>query len=192
MLHKPDSADWLRRNLTDRSGPETVLATHPLYSYLDQGNIAAVPTHDRSICQGSQRAICSLSDHGFVTKRPSICRWLRCPRPLRSPRTKTGNELGRLSRDPANGIGRRIPPEEWRRFQPDTPMPVAAHEPADLFLSRPCLRRAAAASLSKQGPTGCGRQTRIDEVPTFDRAFSISPRPVFGRLSPRAGADRLG
>jgi hypothetical protein len=45
--------------------------------------------------------------------------------------------LERLSRDPANEIGRRIPAQEWRRFQPDTPVPVAAYEPADLFLFSP-------------------------------------------------------
>jgi len=35
MLHRPDSADWLHRNLNDRFGLATVLARHPLYSYLN-------------------------------------------------------------------------------------------------------------------------------------------------------------
>jgi hypothetical protein len=46
-------------------------------------------------------------------------------------------DLERLSRDPANGIGRRIPSQEWKRFLPGTPEPLAAYEPADLFLFSP-------------------------------------------------------
>ena len=46
-------------------------------------------------------------------------------------------EVDRLRRDPANGIGRRIPAAEWRKFLPEKPEPVAAYEPADGFLFSP-------------------------------------------------------
>jgi hypothetical protein len=46
-------------------------------------------------------------------------------------------ELERLRQDPSNGIGRRIPSAEWKRFMPGTPEPIAAYEPADLFLFSP-------------------------------------------------------
>ena len=46
-------------------------------------------------------------------------------------------ELERLSKDPANGIGRQIPAAEWRRFMPGKPQPVAAWEPADRFAFSP-------------------------------------------------------
>ena len=48
--------------------------------------------------------------------------------------SKEVTELERLSHDPANGIGRRIPSQEWKRFMPGTPEPLVAYEPADLFL----------------------------------------------------------
>jgi predicted AlkP superfamily pyrophosphatase or phosphodiesterase len=77
-----------------------------------------------------------VSDHGFVpvekTVHPSVGKatpfWVTAADPQEAA------ELERLSRDPANGIGRRIPPEEWTRFLPGTPPPAAAWEPADQFL----------------------------------------------------------
>jgi glycerophosphoryl diester phosphodiesterase len=79
------------------------------------------------------------SDHGFVsverTVHPPIGKvtpfWVTTDDPQQA------NELEVLSRDPANGIGRRIPAEEWRRFLPGAPEPTAAYEPADQFLFSP-------------------------------------------------------
>ena len=80
-----------------------------------------------------------VSDHGFVsverTVHPPAGRvtpfWVTADDPQQAA------ELERLSRDTANGIGRRIPPQEWQRFLPGTPVPAAAYEPADLFLFSP-------------------------------------------------------
>ena len=46
-------------------------------------------------------------------------------------------QLELLRKDPANGIGRRIPTAEWVRFLPGTSVPAAAYEPADRFVFSP-------------------------------------------------------
>lgn len=79
------------------------------------------------------------SDHGFVsvekTVHPAVGK--ATPFWVTAGDAKEAAELDRLSHDPANGIGRRIPSAEWRRFLPSTPEPAAAYEPADLFLFSP-------------------------------------------------------
>ena len=80
-----------------------------------------------------------VSDHGFVsverTVHPTAGKvtpfWVTADDPQQAA------ELDRLSRDPANGIGRSISPQEWQRFLPGVPVPAAAYEPADLFLFSP-------------------------------------------------------
>ena len=80
-----------------------------------------------------------VSDHGFVTVERTVHPSVGKVTPffVTAGDTKEAAELERLSQDPANGIGRRIPTEEWKRFMPDTPAPAAAYEPADLFLFSP-------------------------------------------------------
>jgi hypothetical protein len=80
-----------------------------------------------------------VSDHGFVpvekTVHPAVGKanafWVT------AADAKEAERLDELSRDPANGIGRRIPPSEWSRFMPGVPQPAAAYEPADGFLFSP-------------------------------------------------------
>ena len=80
-----------------------------------------------------------VSDHGFV----SVEKTVHLPAGKMTPFWVTAGdpteeaELERLSHDPANGIGRRIPAAEWARFMPGAPPPLAAYEPADLFLFSP-------------------------------------------------------
>ena len=80
-----------------------------------------------------------VSDHGFVTVEKTVHPPVGRVTPglVIADDLKTVEELERLGRDPVNGIGRRILPEEWRRFQPDMPVPAAAYEPADSFLFSP-------------------------------------------------------
>jgi predicted AlkP superfamily pyrophosphatase or phosphodiesterase len=76
-----------------------------------------------------------VSDHGFVavekTVHPPVGTvtsfWVTTNDP---PEVA---QLESLRKDPANGIGRRIPAEEWKRFMPGTSAPLAAYEPADRF-----------------------------------------------------------
>lgn len=80
-------------------------------------------------------AVALVSDHGFVavekTVHPAVGTvtpfWVTASTPAEAA------ELERLSQDPANGIGRRIPSSEWKRFQPGKTEPVAAFEPANGF-----------------------------------------------------------
>jgi hypothetical protein len=80
-----------------------------------------------------------LSDHGFVsvekTVHPPVGKVT--PFMVTAFDAAEASELARLSEDPANGIGRPIPSSEWARFMPGSPTPVAAYEPADLFLFSP-------------------------------------------------------
>jgi predicted AlkP superfamily pyrophosphatase or phosphodiesterase len=80
-----------------------------------------------------------VSDHGFVsvdqTVHPPIGK--ASPFMLTAGDAKEAQELESLSHDASNGIGRRIPSSEWKRFMPGKPEPVAAYEPADLFLFSP-------------------------------------------------------
>jgi predicted AlkP superfamily pyrophosphatase or phosphodiesterase len=87
----------------------------------------------------SDTVLALTSDHGFV----SVERTVHPPVGTVTPYVVTANDakdaaqLDELSRDPGNGIGRRIPPSEWTRFMPGTGSPIAAFEPADLFLFSP-------------------------------------------------------
>ncbi len=80
-----------------------------------------------------------VSDHGFVSVEKTVHPPVGKVTPFMVTATdsKEAAELERLSQDPANGIGRRIPSQEWKRFMPDAPEPLAAYEPADLFLFSP-------------------------------------------------------
>jgi predicted AlkP superfamily pyrophosphatase or phosphodiesterase len=79
------------------------------------------------------------SDHGFVsvdkTVRPAA--GMVTPFWVTAASEADAVELERLRQDPGNGIGRQIPAAEWQRFLPDTPVPLAAYEPADGFLFSP-------------------------------------------------------
>jgi arylsulfatase A-like enzyme len=80
-----------------------------------------------------------VSDHGFVSVEKTVHPPVGNVTPFMVTATdsKEVTELERLSHDPANGIGRRIPSQEWKRFMPGTPEPLVAYEPADLFLFSP-------------------------------------------------------
>jgi predicted AlkP superfamily pyrophosphatase or phosphodiesterase len=80
-----------------------------------------------------------VSDHGFVSVETTVHPPVGKVTPFMVTATdsKEAAELERLSLDPANGIGRRIPSLEWQRFMPGIPEPLAAYEPADLFLFSP-------------------------------------------------------
>jgi predicted AlkP superfamily pyrophosphatase or phosphodiesterase len=80
-----------------------------------------------------------VSDHGFVSVEKTVHPPVGSVTPflLTAATPQDAAELERLRADPANGIGRRIPSAEWKRFIPQTPEPVAAYEPADGFLFSP-------------------------------------------------------
>jgi predicted AlkP superfamily pyrophosphatase or phosphodiesterase len=80
-----------------------------------------------------------VSDHGFVSVEKTVHPPAGKVTPflVTASDPKDGAELERLRADPANGIGRRIPADEWKRFMPGTPEPLAAYEPADGFLFSP-------------------------------------------------------
>jgi predicted AlkP superfamily pyrophosphatase or phosphodiesterase len=80
-----------------------------------------------------------VSDHGFVSVEKTVHLPVGKVTPVLVSTSDAGEaaELERLRQDPANGIGRRIPAEEWNRFLPAESAPLAAYEPADLFLFSP-------------------------------------------------------
>jgi predicted AlkP superfamily pyrophosphatase or phosphodiesterase len=80
-----------------------------------------------------------VSDHGFVSVEKTVHPSAGKVSPFIVSTNDAGEaaELERMRQDPANGIGRRIPPTEWRRFLPAEREPLAAYEPADLFLFSP-------------------------------------------------------
>ena len=80
-----------------------------------------------------------VSDHGFVSVAKTVHPPVGAVTPflLTAGDAQQAAELERLRQDPASGIGRRIPSQEWKRFMPGTPEPPAAYEPADLFLFSP-------------------------------------------------------
>jgi hypothetical protein len=76
--------------------------------------------------------------HLSFTLLISLCLLASKNSQTRTPCLWNGGQQRSVSRQyPANGIGRPIPSEEWRRFLPGTPEPAAAYEPADLFLFSP-------------------------------------------------------
>jgi predicted AlkP superfamily pyrophosphatase or phosphodiesterase len=108
-------------------------ASNAILEYTDEliGQILAVLPKD---------AVLALtSDHGFVavekTVHPAAGNvtpfWVSTSDPAEA------GQLEDLRKDPANGIGRLIPSEEWARFLPGTPAPLAAYEPADRFVFSP-------------------------------------------------------
>ena len=80
-----------------------------------------------------------VSDHGFVPVEKTVHPAVGSVTPfwVTAEDTVAAAELQRLSQNPANGIGRRIPAAEWGRFMPGKPQPIAAFEPADRFLFSP-------------------------------------------------------
>jgi predicted AlkP superfamily pyrophosphatase or phosphodiesterase len=80
-----------------------------------------------------------VSDHGFVSVEKTVhpAAGKVTPFWVTAGDSQEAVELERLRQDPANGIGRRIPAEEWKRFMPGAPEPVSAYEPAELFLFSP-------------------------------------------------------
>jgi predicted AlkP superfamily pyrophosphatase or phosphodiesterase len=80
-----------------------------------------------------------VSDHGFVSVEKTVHPPVGNVTPfmVTASDAAEATELARLSEDVANGIGRRIPSSEWARFMPGSLEPVAAYEPADLFLFSP-------------------------------------------------------
>ena len=96
-----------------------------------------------------QTAIALVSDHGFIAVKRTIAVkvllqnakqtgavnvnpfWLSTQDPA------VAASLDELQNDPANGLGRKIPADEWKRFLPSTPVPLAAFEPAEGYLFSP-------------------------------------------------------
>ncbi len=80
-----------------------------------------------------------VSDHGFVSVEKTVHLSVGKVTPfwVTAADAKEADELEHLRQDPANGIGRRIPLDEWKRFVPQTTVPAAAYEPADSFLFSP-------------------------------------------------------
>jgi predicted AlkP superfamily pyrophosphatase or phosphodiesterase len=105
-------------------------ASDAVLEYTDEliGRILAVLPNDT--------VLALVSDHGFVpverTVHPPVGK--ATPWMVVAGDASEAAELERLHGNPVNGIGRRVPSEEWKRFMPGEPEPPAAYEPADLFL----------------------------------------------------------
>ena len=84
-------------------------------------------------------ALALVSDHGFVPVEKTVHPAAGTVTPfwVTAGNPQEAAELERLSKDPSNGIGRRIPASEWHRFMPGKPEPLAAYEPADRFAFSP-------------------------------------------------------
>jgi predicted AlkP superfamily pyrophosphatase or phosphodiesterase len=84
-------------------------------------------------------ALVLVSDHGFVPVEKTVHPAAGTVTPfwVSASDAATAARLEELRKDPANGIGRRIPHEEWVRYRPNLPEPVAVYEPADRFLFSP-------------------------------------------------------
>jgi predicted AlkP superfamily pyrophosphatase or phosphodiesterase len=109
------------------------IASKAILEYTDEliGRILAVLPKDT--------ALALVSDHGFVSVEKTVHPPASNVTPfmVSAMDPKTAAQLEELRKDPANGIGRRIPSAEWKRFMPDAPEPLAAYEPADRFLFSP-------------------------------------------------------
>jgi predicted AlkP superfamily pyrophosphatase or phosphodiesterase len=130
--------DFLAIHLVDLDAEEHdtepfSVASNAILEYTDEliGRILAVLPKDA--------VLALVSDHGFVSVEKTVHPPVGAVTPFMvSTNDPTiASQLERLGQDPANGIGRRIPGEEWRRFQPNKPEPLAAYEPADRFLFAP-------------------------------------------------------
>jgi predicted AlkP superfamily pyrophosphatase or phosphodiesterase len=80
-----------------------------------------------------------VSDHGFVAVEKTVhpAAGEVTPFWVSASDSAAAARLEELRQDPANGIGRRIPHEEWARYRPNVREPLAAYEPADRFLFSP-------------------------------------------------------
>jgi predicted AlkP superfamily pyrophosphatase or phosphodiesterase len=108
-------------------------ASNAILEYTDEliGHMAAAMPRDS--------VFALVSDHGFVSVEKTVHPPVGKATPfwVTAANTQDADELERLRQDPANGIGRRIPSQEWKRFMPEGPEPAAAYEPAELFLFSP-------------------------------------------------------
>jgi predicted AlkP superfamily pyrophosphatase or phosphodiesterase len=108
-------------------------ASNAILEYTDEliGRILAVLPKDT--------VLALVSDHGFVSVGQTVHPPVGAVTPylVTAGDAETATQLETLSKDPANGIGRRVPLEEWKRFMPDTPAPIAVYESADGFLFSP-------------------------------------------------------
>ena len=108
-------------------------ASKAILEYSDEliGRIVAVLPQDT--------VFALVSDHGFEavekTVHPPVGKVT--PFVVSADDPNVAVRLEELRTDAANGIGRRIPQEEWRRFMPNAPEPLAAYEPASHFLFSP-------------------------------------------------------
>jgi predicted AlkP superfamily pyrophosphatase or phosphodiesterase len=137
-LLREKSPDFLAVHFVDLDAEEHdtrpfSTASKAILEYTDEliGRIVA------ALPQGTALALAS--DHGFVsierTVHPNAGKV--SPFYVTASDQREAAELQQLSRDPANGIGRLIPPAEWAHFMPGVPAPAAAYEPEDLFLFSP-------------------------------------------------------
>jgi predicted AlkP superfamily pyrophosphatase or phosphodiesterase len=88
---------------------------------------------------GRDTVLALVSDHGFVTVEKTVHPPVGEVTPfwVTARDEASAARLAELRKNPANGIGREIPREEWTRFLPNTPLPLAAYEPADRFQFSP-------------------------------------------------------
>jgi hypothetical protein len=108
-------------------------ASNAILEYTDEliGQILAAMPKDAVLALAS--------DHGFVTVEKTVHPaagnmtpfWVSTSDPAEAA------QLEDFRKDPANGIGRRIPSKEWTRFLPGMPVPLAAYEPAERFAFSP-------------------------------------------------------
>jgi len=80
-----------------------------------------------------------VSDHGFVAVAKTVHPPVGAVTPfiVSTNDAAVASQLEQLRQEPENGIGRKISADEWKRFQPNKPVPLAAYEPEDRFLFSP-------------------------------------------------------
>jgi predicted AlkP superfamily pyrophosphatase or phosphodiesterase len=138
FLIRQKHPDFLAIHLVDLDAEEHdtrpfSAASKAILEYTDEliGRILAVLPKDT--------VLALVSDHGFVPVEKTVHPPAGTVTPflLAADDRETASRLETLRQDPANGIGRKIPSQEWKRFQPNKPEPLAAYEPADGFLFSP-------------------------------------------------------
>ena len=105
-------------------------ASNAMLEYTDEliGRIVAALPKDT--------VLALVSDHGFVPIQKTVHPPVGTATPfwVTAATKEEAVELARLAADPASGVGRKIPPAEWTRFEPNVAQPAAAFEPADGFM----------------------------------------------------------
>jgi len=108
-------------------------ASKAMLEYTDEliGRILAVVPRDSIFAL--------VSDHGFaaVDKTVHPAAGAATASLVTAKTAGEAAELTALAADPANGIGRRVPSQEWKRFMPGTDEPAAVYEPGERFLFSP-------------------------------------------------------